>query len=735
MKRTRVVKERTKMGCAPCRKRRVKCDETRPVCSNCKRGERQCDYSTRFDFKQTALAEFGEFENQQSQISKGYKVGLQRDVTQNVFNARLVETEDTEGTMVPGEQVFKVVSADHQQQLPQQEQGQRQELQYEQQGQQHIQSTSPQIQIKPEPEEHAFKVPSYTDKSELRFPPAALASTGQLPRDGSAPNPDSALLPPQQLPEALEKAAAACVPPLTQSHLTLLHRFVAHLGHEIPMHMRLSGEPNSLLDGVTPASYWTHDVPQMAFSQGYLMSAILAYSSVCQFPLSEAAKRSGMFYYQQAIEGLAQEIKARPDSINVAACVSCCVLLTCYETYWGDLSNWYKHMTGLGDFAKLMGAIPGSWQQLDLQYTVIRFEFYQSMLGGVEGRLGPEYWLGIPSREGNPALTAGDDISRLLMQITGFVAKQNDLRSSMVIFEGAEEVWKSLKSNLEHLEVKWEHVLRPVRQSQGMFGEYIEHSCEDAMVAAIHMLLANVILIRNHPHVGTNRLFYFNLTADKTKGYVTEMLYRLPVDIKDWLFTNGDSISLDLTDITSVGSNMARLQNVTRKVNRMSSSAFERRHSTEMSPSSSGSSPSSISSPTCSSPASSTAGSTGVYKRGRRIKLLTVAVATFYAAVQIQDAHTRDLVTRWFTEVANATTCYSIIWFITGLSEAWERTVETEYQKSLANYLQQINYDGAGNLSRLDEVHAKIRLAQGVLGDMASILSEDHKKLLAKSED
>lgn len=729
------------MGCATCRKRRVKCDETRPVCSNCKRGERQCDYSTRFDFKQTALAEFGEFENQQSQISKGYKVGLQRDVTQNVYNARLVETEDTEGTMVPGEQVFKVVSADHQLQLQQQQQQQQQRQQqgqHQDQQQHHqIQSTPPpQIQIKPEPEEHVFKMAGYTtDKTELRFPPAALASTGQLPRDGSAPNPDSAMLPYAPLPEALEKAAASCVPPLTQSHLTLLHRFVAHLGHEIPMHMRLSGEPNSLLDGGTPASYWTHDVPQMAFSQGYLMSAILAYSSVCQFPLSEAAKRSGMFYYQQAIEGLAQEIKARPDSINVAACVSCCVLLTCYETYWGDLSNWYKHMTGLGDFAKLMGAIPGSWQQLDLQYTVIRFEFYQSMLGGVEGRLGPDYWLGIPSREGNPALTAGDDISRLLMQITGFVAKQNDLRSSMVIFENAEGIWNSLKADLELLEAKWEHVLRPVRRSPGMFGEYIEHSCEDAMVAAIHMLLANVILIRNHPHVGTNRLFYFNLTADKTKEYVQEMLRRLPIDIKDWLFTNGDSISIDLTDITSVGSNMARLQTVTRRVNRMSSTAFERRHSTEMSPSSCGSSPSSISSPTSSSPASSTAGSAGVYKRGRRIKLLTVAVATFYAAVQIQDAHTRDRVTRWFTEVANATTCYSIIWFITGLSEAWERTVETEYQKSLAAYLQQINYDGAGNLSRLDEVHAKIRLAQGVLGDMASILSEDHKKLLGKSEE
>ncbi|KAG5366191.1 putative transcriptional regulatory protein [Yarrowia sp. B02] len=718
MKRTRVVKERTKMGCATCRKRRVKCDETRPVCSNCKRGERQCDYSTRFDFKQTALAEFGEFENQQTQISKGYKVGLQRDVTRNVFNARLVETEDTEGSMVPGEQVFKVVSADHQLQL-----------QADQQPQSTHAPQSPQIHIKPEPEEHAFKVPSYTDKSELRVPPAALASTAQLPRDGSAPD---TLLPHMPLPEALEKAAATCVPPLTQSHLTLLHRFVAHLGHEIPMHMRLSGEPNSLMDGATPASYWTHDVPQMAFSQGYLMSAILAYSSVCQFPLSEAAKRSGMFYYQQAIEGLAQEINARPDSINVAACVSCCVLLTCYETYWGDLSNWYKHMAGLGDFAKLMGAIPGSWQQLDLQYTVIRFEFYQSMLGGVKGRLGPEYWLGIPSREGTEALTAGDDISRLLMQITGFVAKQNDLRASMGIFEDAEEVWNSLKANLEHLEAKWEHVLRPVRRSPGIFGEYIEHSSEDAMVAAIHRLLANVILIRNHPQVGTNRLFYFNLTADKTKGYVQEMLYRLPVDIKDWLFTNGDSITMDLTDITSVGSNMARLQNVTRKVNRMSSSAFERRHSTEMSPSSSGSSPSSASSPTTSSPASSTAGSAGVYKRGRRIKLLTVAVATFYAAVQIQDAHTRDMVTRWFTEVANATTCYSIIWFIQGLSEAWERTVETEYQKSLANYLQQINYDGAGNISRLDEVHAKIRLAQGVLGDMASILSEDHKKLLAE---
>lgn len=709
------------MGCATCRKRRVKCDETRPVCSNCKRGERQCDYSTRFDFKQTALAEFGEFENQQSQISKGYKVGLQRDMTQNVHNARLVETEDTEGSMVPGEQVFKVVSADLQLHL----QHQNQQIQVKQSPQ------SPQIHIKTETDDHAFKIPTYTDKTELRVPPAALASTSQLPRDGSAPNTDPMAMA-TPIPKALEKAAAQCVPPLPPSHLTLLHRFVAHLGHEIPMHMRLSGEPNTLLDGACAASYWTLDVPNMAFSHGYLMSAILAYSSVCQFPLSEAAKRSGMFYYQQAIEGLAHEINARPDNINVAACVSCCVLLTCYETYWGDLSNWYKHMAGLGDFAKLMGAIPGSWQQLDLQYTVIRFEFYQSMLGGVKGRLGPEYWLSIPSREGNPALTAGDDISRLLMQITGFVAKQNELRTSMVIFEDAEERWNALKAELEQLERKWEAVLRPVRYSQGVFGNYIEHSCEDAMVAAIHMSLANIILIRNHPSVGTNRLFYFNLTAEKTKGYVQEMLCRLPSDIKDWLFTNGDSISMDLTDITSVGSNMARLQVVTRKVNHMSNTAFERRLSTEMSPSSSGSSPSSLASPTGSSPASSTAGSAGVYKRGRRIKLLTVAVATFYAAVQIQEASTRDRVTRWFTEVANATTCYSIIWFITGLSEAWERTVETEYQKSLANYLQQINYDGAGNISKLDEVQAKIRLAQGVLGDMASILSDDHKKLLAK---
>lgn len=716
------------MGCATCRKRRVKCDETRPVCSNCQRGERQCDYSTRFDFKQTALAEFGEFENQQTQISKGYKVGLQRDVTASVRNARLVETVDTEGAMVPGELVFRVVSADR---LP---------TPSAQPSPPPQTNTSPQIAVKQEPGS-PFRVPLQPVPPadikpllhDMRVPPAALMAHQQQQQqqhqtDGIAPPYATNT---SILPEPLANAAAQCVPPLTPTHVALLHRFVAHLGHEIPMHMRLSGTKNWLLGDDTPAAYWTLDVPTMGLQHSYLMSAILAYSSVCQFPLSEAAKRSGIYYYQLAIESLALEIHNHPDSINVAASVSCCVLLTCYETYWGDLSNWYKHMAGLGDFAKLMGSIPDNGPQLELAYTVIRFEFYQSMLGGVYGRLGPEYWLGVPSREGSAALTAADDISRLLMQITGFVAKQNELRSAGAPYPDSVHTWDNLKAQLQHLEVKWEEVLRPIHRTSGVFGVHVEHSCDDALVAAIHVFIANIILIRNHPDVGTNRLFYFNLTANKTKGYVQEILYRLPSDIKDWLFTNGDAITLDLTDITSVGSNMARIQTVTRKAHRAASTAFGRRNSNDMSPSSSSSSPSSASSPAAPSPASSAAStSVGVYKRGRRIKLLTIAVALFYAAVQIQEAETRDLVTRWFTEVSNATTCYSIIWFITGLSEAWERTVETEYQKSLAAYLQQINYDGVGNISRLEEVQAKIRLAHGVLGDMSSILSEDHKRLL-----
>jgi hypothetical protein len=36
-KRARAAKSRSRMGCVPCRRRHVRCDEGRPVCANCAR--------------------------------------------------------------------------------------------------------------------------------------------------------------------------------------------------------------------------------------------------------------------------------------------------------------------------------------------------------------------------------------------------------------------------------------------------------------------------------------------------------------------------------------------------------------------------------------------------------------------------------------------------------------------------------------------------------------------------
>lgn len=370
------------------------------------------------------------------------------------------------------------------------------------------------------------------------------------------------------------------VPSATESPLSnpiavfLLREYVYKHGQGISCYDRYNVSPASIFDNVNHHSlrgmsnFWTFDVPLAALTCDFLLHAVLAWSALnhSMFSPDEDSQYNllGMEHYHTSIQLLSSEIRMGTYKHNPMPAAATCLILAFFETYCGDLGNWFRHMTGaheiirettlselshIGQASEEEGSVFGL-QQLELLYSYLRMDIMHSIVGGT-GTFAPwQFWASVPSRvASNPAVYANDEILKVFAQICAYIEEENFRKRGVAAQQTTTERfndsllrWKELKEIVAQFRVRFSGLLapQPPRGPPDLspFGpKTIRASTHHDLVAAF-LGTAEILLHRIDPNVPVMGFAAIPFTAKACVEPMLEVIRSLPVSPKSYMVSD-----------------------------------------------------------------------------------------------------------------------------------------------------------------------------------------------------
>lgn len=373
------------------------------------------------------------------------------------------------------------------------------------------------------------------------------------------------------------------VPSATESPLSnpiavfLLREYVHKHGQGISCYDRYNVSPASIFDNVNHHSlrgmsnFWTFDVPLAALTCDFLLHAVLAWSALnhSMFTPDEDSQYNllGMEHYHTSIQLLSSEIRMGTYKHNPMPAAATCLILAFFETYCGDLGNWFRHMTGaheiiretslselshIGQPSEEEGSVFGL-QQLELLYSYLRMDIMHSIVGGT-GTFAPwQFWASVPSRvASNPAVYANDEILKVFAQICAYIEEENvrkrgatgsaPQQTTNERFNESLLRWKELKELVAQFRVRFSGLLapQPPRGPPDLspFGpKTIRASTHHDLVASF-LGTAEILLHRIDPNVPVMGFAAIPFTAKACVEPMLEVIRSLPVSPKSYMVSD-----------------------------------------------------------------------------------------------------------------------------------------------------------------------------------------------------
>ncbi|AOW02719.1 YALI0C11858p [Yarrowia lipolytica CLIB122] len=571
-----VRKTRSKTGCLTCRRRRVKCDEARPTCMNCIKAGRKCDYNMRLSFRSGLSSKL------MQQIGKT-EVGEQVMDFSDTDTLRFAHTES-----VPASSQQPPLYVN----FPVKE---------ESQSEGRLDREVPRFQVvKKEDLEHEWRVETVTEGTVTELADTTdehRKQTGEVPvhqQQQPAPVVFQAYEPDCKQPKTVVDVQVEQVPPLqrdmlhyvpsaTESPLSnpiaifLLREYVYKHGQGISCYDRYNVSPASIFDDVNHHSlrgisnFWTFDVPLAALTCDFLLHAVLAWSALNHSmfaPEDSQYKLLGMEHYHTSIQLLSSEIRMGTYKHNPMPAAATCLILAFFETYCGDLGNWFRHMTGaheiirettlselshIGEVHSVFGL-----QQLELLYSYLRMDIMHSIVGGT-GTFAPwQFWASVPSRvASNPAVYANDEILKIFARICFYIEEENvrkrggTVQQSNERFNESLSKWKELKDIIAQFRNTFSGLLapQPLRGPPELspFGPKSNRASYHHDLVAAFLATAEILLHRIDPNVPVMGFAAIPFTAKACIEPMLEVIRSLPVSPKSFMVS--DIYTTDQTGI------------------------------------------------------------------------------------------------------------------------------------------------------------------------------------------
>lgn len=375
------------------------------------------------------------------------------------------------------------------------------------------------------------------------------------------------------------------VPSATESPLSnpiavfLLREFVYKHGQGISCYDRYNVSPASIFDNVNHhnlrgmSNFWTFDVPLSALTCDFLLHAVLAWSALNHSMQSDSQyKLLGMEHYHTSIQLLSSEIRMGTYKHNPMPAAATCLILAFYETYCGDLGNWFRHMTGAHEIIREtslselsnIGQVDSIFglQQLELLYSYLRMDIMHSIVGGT-GTFAPwHFWASVPSRvASNPAVYANDEILKVFARICSYIEEENVRKRGGSLHHTSEQInerfneslhmWKQLKETLHQYRNNFAGLLspQPLRgpPEVSVFGPKTNRASYHHDLVAAFLATADILLHRIDPNVPVMGFAAIPFTAKACVEPMLEVIRSLPVSPKSFMVS--DIYTTDQTGI------------------------------------------------------------------------------------------------------------------------------------------------------------------------------------------
>ncbi|KAG5370228.1 Transcriptional regulatory protein [Yarrowia sp. C11] len=618
-----VRKTRSKTGCLTCRRRRVKCDEARPTCLNCIKAGRKCDYNMRLSFRsglssklmqQIGKTEVGEqvMDFSDTDTLRFASDGGTGTVQQPPLYVNFpVKEESRCESRFDGVERFKVVKKEDLEHEWRVETGREQGGQSDEV----LSGLSGEV-LSVSPLGHVEQVHSeHTQSGQVEHLQSDHLQSGQVEQvqSGQSEQVQSGHLHPEQvqsispLPDHPTHSSPSCptfasyppktvepqtshsrdislyLPSATESPLSnpiaifLLREYVYKHGQGISCYDRYNVSPASIFDDVNHHSlrgmsnFWTFDVPLAALTCDFLLHAVLAWSALNHSmfsPEDSHFKLLGMEHYHTSITLLSSEIRMDTYKHNPMPAAATCLILAFFETYCGDLGNWFRHMTGAHEIIREtslselshIGQVDSVFglQQLELLYSYLRMDIMHSIVGGT-GTFAPwQFWASVPSRvASNPAVYANDEILKVFARICFYIEEENVRKRGQTVHASNERFneslskWNELKDIVAQFRSTFGGLLapQPLRGPPQVtpFGPKTNRASYHHDLVAAFLATAEILLHRIDPNVPVMGFAAIPFTAKACIEPMLEVIRSLPVSPRSFMMS--DIYTTDQTGI------------------------------------------------------------------------------------------------------------------------------------------------------------------------------------------
>lgn len=555
-------RRRTKTGCLTCRKRRIKCDEGKPHCNRCIKTNRKCEgYKVRLDFREglSAKRRNPKHETAYEQLPVA-PVSLQiPNVSMQSVDLEIVQ-HDPNAFSHAVKRKKKSSSRSDDKRSPLQLPTPSSATTTPSSRTSSTHTVSSLLRVDP--------YPSPQSTASLRFPQLLhniVHINQQILNDTSV---------------GLYTPNATHSPLMTEKIFFLFNYFVNNFGSSMTIISRSPFVPNLLVSNITDRrgleNFWTYDVPLMALNSPHVLNAILALASVQYMNSTEPKynnyKFNGMEYYQAAVRGLREDLKLQRHTDSLAA-LTTCLMLAFFETMYGDLTQWYKHMSGARDIIKAidLGRLAASAGPIyehgpvtylnvqnihaihacDLLSSFLHMELMQSAIGRTQLLLPIKFWEQIPLRRGHDrGVYMYDLLLKISTKLTSWVAGETERKEKLYkdppeqpySFEHPDQVladlgearrsWNGIRLELQQFENDYSEYLRPLPLRGPPiitpFGPSNNYASSIDHFFVILLNMSWLILKRNNPDVPGHGFQTLRYTAKDGVPNMLEILRALP---------------------------------------------------------------------------------------------------------------------------------------------------------------------------------------------------------------
>lgn len=546
-------KKRTKTGCLTCRKRRIKCDEGKPHCNNCLKTNRNCEgYKVRLDFREGLNAKYRkpEYEIAHDMLPIA-PINLQiPNVPMQSIDLEIVQ-HDPAAFSSSAQENQKPLSGNNDRSSP------------------------PQCLATPS----VFNTSNSRASLHQTFsspPPVIVSSFPQLLHRIASTNQNIV----NSNSIALYTPTATHSPLMTEKIFFLFNYYVNNFGSSMTIISRNPFVPNLLLSNITDRRglehFWTYDAPLMALNSPHVLNAILALASVQYMNSTEPKYNNylfnGMEYYHAAVCGLREDLKLQRHT-DLLAALTTSLLLAFFETMYGDLTQWYKHMSGARDIINAinLGQLAASAaplykngpithlnpqqiravQACDILSSFLHMELMQSAIGRTQLLLPVSFWEQIPLRRGQKNdVYMYDLLLKISSKLTSWVAVDTERKEKLygnkselpspiefteqtiLETEEARRSWNAIRSELQQFEIDFSEHLRPLslrgRPIITPFGPSDNYASSLDHFFVILLNMSWLILKRNNPDVPAHGFKTLRYTAQEGVPNMLKILRALP---------------------------------------------------------------------------------------------------------------------------------------------------------------------------------------------------------------